>query len=556
MKQLLTTKLFIPTTRPELVFRPRLIDNLNKGLHRKMTLISAPAGFGKTTLASEWITGCEQPVAWLSLDEADNDPTKFLVYFVAALQEVGRNIGAEALEMLQSPQPPPNHSILTSIINDIATLPEQMILVLDDYHVIDSRSVHEALKFLLENIPKQIHLVLVTREDPYLPLSRLRARDQITELRAADLRFTTPETSEFLNRVMRLDLSEGDLSALETRTEGWITGLQLAALSLQGHEDATRLIQSFTGSHRLVVDYLVDEVLDQQPESVQNFLLKTAILDWLSGSLCDAVTGQRDGQQVLEHLDQVNLFIVPLDHERRWYRYHHLFADLLRQRLHQHTGSTDGEASFDEAYLHSRASLWYEDHGMEIEAFQHAAAASDYDRAERLIEGDGLPVSFRGVVTPVLNWLESLPKSVLDARPSLWVTYAMTILTTGQTEGVEEKLQAAEEALKGAEKNDKTRDLVGRIASTRANLAVGPRQAESIIEQSNRALEYLHPNNSTYRTATTWKLGVAHEFLGDRTAARQDFTEAIATSEASGNLYIQILATTGLGNIQFAENQL
>jgi len=461
VEQLLTTKLFIPSIRPELVSRPRLIEQLSDGLHRKLTLISAPAGFGKTTLVGEWVgnlrkdheKGCqtESRIAWLSLDEGDNDLVRFLIYFIAALNRIEGPVlseaegidptfGKEALSMLQYSQPPPTETVLTSLINEIATIPDRIILVLDDYHLIDAQPIHNALSFLLEHQPPQMHLVIATRDDPHLPLSRLRARGQLTELRAADLRFTSSEAAEFLNQVMGLDLSAEDIAALEMRTEGWITGLQLAAISLQGQEDATNFIKSFTGSHRLVLDYLVEEVLQQQSERVQSFLLQTAILNRLTGTLCDALTGQDNGQSTLETLEHANLFIVPLDNERRWYRYHHLFADLLRQRLHQIGNLTTGGEARGPAELHIRASVWYENNGLEIEAFQHAAAANDVERAERLIQGDGLPLQWNGAAVPVLNWLESLPTTVLDARPSLWVTYASTLVFAGQGSGVEEKL--------------------------------------------------------------------------------------------------------------------
>ncbi len=567
---LLQTKLFVPPVRPNLVPRPRLIEGLNQGLQpgRKLTLISAPAGFGKTTLVSEWVACCQRPAAWLSLDEGDNDPSRFLAYLVAALQTVVADIGKGMVAMLQSPQPPPIESILTVLLNEITAVPANFILVLDDYHLIDAEpvnapaSVNGALTFLLEHQPPQMHLVISTREDPDLTLARLRARGQLIELRATDLRFTFAEAAEFLNQVIGLDLSEEDIAALETRTEGWIAGLQLAALALQGpismqrREDTTNLIESFTGSHRFVLDYLIEEVLDQQSQSVQTFLLQTAVLDRLTGSLCDALTGQGDGQQTLEMLDRNNLFIVPLDNERRWYRYHHLFSDLLRQRLHQNTIPSMEDMGRGGAEYHIRASEWFEENGLETEAFSHAAAANDIDRAERLIEGDGLPLSFRGVVAPVLKWLESLPADVLDARPSLWVAYAMAVLTTGHTPGVEEKLRAAEAAIKGAELDNRTRDLIGRIADSRGTMAVNDLQVETILAQSNRALEYLHPDNLTYRASATWKLGVAHEAQGDRAAAGRAYSEAKSISQASGNVYTHILATIGLASIQMAENQL
>ncbi len=347
---LLKTKLYIPPLRPNLVHRAHLIDQLNQGLQlgHKLTLISAPAGFGKTTLVSEWIAACQRPAAWLSLDDGDNDPTRFLTYLVAALQSltlsdvegIATNIGEGALAFLQSPHPPPPESILTILTNEITTISGAFCLVLDDYHVIDAQLVDDALSFLLEHLPPQMHLVIATREDPNLPVARLRARGQLIEIRATDLRFSSTEAAEFLNQAMGLDLSAEDIAALEIRTEGWIAGLQLAAISMQGREDATSRIKSFTGSHRFVLDYLIEEVLDQQSENVQNFLLQTAVLDRLTGSLCDALTNQDNGQEILEMLDRANLFIVPLDDQRRWYRYHHLFADLLRQRLRQSAASS------------------------------------------------------------------------------------------------------------------------------------------------------------------------------------------------------------------------
>jgi ATP/maltotriose-dependent transcriptional regulator MalT len=578
---ILATKLYIPPPRPNVVQRPRLFEQLNEGLQRKLTLISAPAGFGKTTLLSEWLAERQKvkgktqnnpddtllpftfyllpsQVAWLSLDEADNDPTRFLAYLVAALQTIAANIGAGVLGALQSPQPPPTEAILTALLNDITTVPGNFALVLDDYHVIDSKSIDTALTFLLEHLPPHLHLVIATREDPDLPLARLRARGQMTELRAADLRFTAAEAADFLNLVMGLKLSAEDITALEERTEGWIAGLQLAAISLQGQKDATRFIKSFTGSHHFVLDYLVEEVLHQQPESVQMFLLRTSILDRLCGPLCDAVLldPAASGQATLEYLEHANLFIIPLDNERHWYRYHHLFADLLRQRLHQSIASSirDAESRMNE--LHTRASQWYEDNRLEIEAFHHAAAANDLERAERLMEGKGIPLHFRGAVITILDWLESLPTTVLNARPSLWWRYASLLLVNGQTTGVEEKLDAAEAALQGAEADDKTRNLIGRIAAARAVLALTRYQAETMLAQSRRALSYLDPNNLSTRANAHWTLGVAYLFQGDRAAARRALTEAIALSQAAGDIFTTILATIGLGNVQEAENQL
>jgi len=559
---ILATKLYIPPPRPNVVLRSRLIERLNEGSRsgRKLTLISAPAGFGKTTLASEWAASCERPVAWLSLDEGDNDPTRFLTYLVAALQTIATNIGTGVLRILQSPQPPPTEVMLTALLNEITALPlvGNFVLVLDDYHLIDAKPVDQALTFLLDHLPPLMHLVIVTREDPQLPLARLRASDQLTELRITDLRFTLSEAAGFLNQVMGLHLSAEDIAALETRTEGWIAGLQLAAISMQGHQATDSFIKSFTGSHHFVMDYLVEEVLHQQPERVQTFLLRTSILNRLCGSLCDAVLldPSASGQETLEYLEHANLFIIPLDNERRWYRYHHLFADLLRQRLLQSLAASTGEGGQGVAEYHLRASQWYEENDLAIEAFHHAAAANDIERVERLIGGDRIPQHFRGAVTAILNWLESLPKTVLDARPWLQWRYASLLLVNGQTTGVAEKLQAAETNLQDTEPNDQTRNLIGQIATARAVLALTQYQVETMLAQSRRALEHLPSNNLISRSSALWVLGYASLLLGDRAAARRSLTEAISISQAAGDIFTTILATIGLGNIQEAENQL
>ena len=557
MTPILATKLYLPPLRPNVVSRPRLLDRLNEGLHNKLALISAPAGFGKTTLVSQWLAGCGRPAAWLSLDEGENDPARFLTYLVAAVQTIAAPIGKGVLGVLQSPQLPPLDSIVTTLLNDITTIPDPFILVLDDYHLLDAQPVDQALTYLVEHLPPQMHLVIVTREDPALPLARLRARSQLTEVRATHLRFTPAEAAAFLTQVMGLSLSAEDIAALERRTEGWIAGLQLAALSLQGQPDATSFIRSFTGSHQYVVDYLLEEVLGQQPEHIQTFLLHTSILDRLCGSLCDAVLldASASGQAILDSLERANLFIVPLDNERRWYRYHHLFAELLRLRLHQSLTSR-GDEGKSIAELHIRASQWYEDHDLELEAFHHAAAAHDVERAARLVEGKGMPQHFRGAVALVLHWLASLPKTILDARPSLWVRYASLLLRNGQATDVEEKLQAAEAAMPRTEADDTTHNLLGEIAVIRANLALTRYQAEPMLAQSRRALEYLHPNNLASRTTAHWTLGVAYFMKGDRAAARRAYTEAIALSQAVGKSFTTILATIGLGNIQEADNQL
>jgi LuxR family transcriptional regulator, maltose regulon positive regulatory protein len=562
---ILATKLYLPQPRPQRVLRPHLVKQLNDGLAHKLTLVSAPAGFGKSTLISEWAAGCGRRVAWLSLDEGDNEVTRFLAYLIAALQTIEPEIGAGVLRLLRSPQLPPLDVILGTLLNEVTTIPDQFVLILDDYHLIDARPIDDAITFLLKHLPPQMHLVIATREDPSIPLARLRARGELTEVRAADLRFTYAETAGFLNQIMGLKLSPEEIAALESRTEGWIAGLQLAALSMQGRNDAAGFIKSFTGSHHFVLDYLIEEVLDQQPASVQSFLLRSSILDRMCGPLCDAVLqGEGDpnsvaagaGQETLHYLERANLFVIPLDNERRWYRYHHLFGDLLRQRLLQSYPGLAGEPRGGVAQYHVRASEWFEENGLEIEAFQHAAAAHDIARAERLMEGNGMPLLFRGAVAPVSNWLASLPAAVLDARPGLWVMYASALLFVGQLAGVEQKLQAAEAALQDAKQDDRSRDLIGHIASIRATLAVTQHEVENIVFQSRRALEYLAPSNLPVRTATTWTLGYAYHLQGDRAAAGQAYDEAIAISQSIGHFIINMMATLGLGNLQEMDNQL
>jgi len=561
----LATKLYIPPPRPKVVFRRRLIDRLNKGFSQMpgITLVSAPAGFGKTTLISEWVIACERPVAWLSLDEGDNDLTRFLTYFVAALQRVVPSFGERILDMLQASQmqPPPAESILTALLNEIITIPDYFLLVLDDYHMIDSKVVDRALAFLLDHQPPQMHLVIATRQDPDLPLARLRARGKLTELRAADLRFTFSEAAEFLHEGMGLKLSAENIAALETRTEGWIAGLQLAALSMQEHQDVESFIQSFTGSHHFVMDYLMEEVLQQQPGIVQKFLLHTSILNRMCGPLCDAVLldSSIPGDETLQYLERANLFLIPLDNERRWYRYHHLFADLLRQRLRQHFNAETkvGEHRLNE--LHIRASQWYEDNGLQMEAFQHAAAGKDIERAERLVDGKGIPLHLSGGVAPILEWLESLPSDVLNTRPSLWWRHAAMLLINGQTMGVADKLQAAESGLanilQGTVPDAQTRNLIGLIAMASATLALTRYDVKAMLAQSHRALEYLDPKSLFQRANANWTLGYAYILQGERVLARQAFTESVALSEAAGAMFPLILATIGVGLVQELDNE-
>lgn len=556
---ILATKLYIPPPRPNIVLRPRLIERLNQGLSSgcKLTLISASAGFGKTTLVSEWVAGCKRPVAWLSLDAGDNDPARFISYLVKALQTIKAGIGDGLLAALQSPQPLQIETFLITLLNEISGIPEHFLLVLDDYHLIDSQPVDQSLAFLIEHQPPQMHLLIATREDPSLPLARLRARSQLTELRAADLRFTPSEAVEFLNKMMGLNLSAENVTALETRTEGWIAGLQLAAISMQGHKDTAGFIQSFTGSHRFVMDYLLEEVLHQQPDGIQSFLMRTSVLERMCGSLCDAVLLDPTvpGQGTLEYLERANLFTVPQDNERGWYCYHHLFGDLLRKRLGQSI-SLEGIAR-----LHIHASEWYEHNDFLLEAFRHAAAANDIERAERLMESKKMPIHLRGAAMTILHWLESLPKTVLDSSPMLWWGQAAMLLVIGQFTGVEEILQAIEAALAstsspGAGQDDKTRDLIGRIAAARANLAQLNYQTELIFVQARRALEYLHPDNLADRSMATRAMGFAYYSQNNLAEAGRAYAEALALAQAAGDDIDATLASIRLSQLQEEQSQL
>jgi LuxR family transcriptional regulator, maltose regulon positive regulatory protein len=560
---ILATKLYIPPSSPNMVLRPRLIERLNEslcqdqGFRQKLTLISAPAGFGKTTLLSEWISGCERPVAWLSLDEGDKDPIRFLIYLATALQKLspktgGANIGEEVLDALQSSQPPPIDLILTTLLNEIAAIPDNFILVLDDYHVIDSKQVDNILTFLLERLPPQMHLVITTREDPNLPLARLRARGQLTELRAADLRFSPAEAAEFFNQMMGLNLSAEDVNLLETRIEGWVAGLQLAALAMRavpGHRDAASFIKSFTGTHHFVMDYLIEEVLQQQSERVQTFLLRTAILDRLCGPLCDAVlldpsiSGQETagqetaGQKTLEYIERANLFIIPLDNERRWYRYHHLFADLLRQRLGQ--SQTPGEVG----QYHIRASEWFEKNGDRVEAFRHLITARDFSKAAGLAERSWQRMYESFQTAAWLGWVKQLPEEWICSRPVLCTQIAWGFMDAHAVDASESRLQDAERCLEGPSDRmvvvdqEQFRSLRARIAFARAYNAQTRRDFLSAIKYAELADQLTPEENQFLRVQTSAILWATYLINGDLDAACQSMNDWIDHSLKVGNFF-------------------
>ena len=552
---ILATKLYAPPRRPDLVLRPRLIGRLNEGLHRRLTLISAPAGFGKTTVVCEWISGGKRPSAWLSLDEADGDVARFLSYLVAALRTIKPDIGENVTALLQSPVPIPIESILTPLINEISDMPADFFLVLDDYHAIDNEKVDEALAFALEHAPPRMHLVITTREDPNLPLARWRARGQLTELRASDLRFTVPEAVEFFNRTMGLSLSEPDIAALENRTEGWIAGLQMAALSMRGRSDAALFIRDFSGSHRFVLDYLLEEVLLRQPERVHEFLLQTAVLDGLCGPLCDEVSGQKDGGEMLEYLERGNLFVVPLDDERRWYRYHHLFAEVLRMRLR--------EARPDQvSALHRRASGWYERNGFPPEAVSHALAAGDLERAAGLIELAGPAMEGSPRTSEWLAWVRALPDELVRARPVLSVWYAYGLLAGAEVEAAESRLDDAERLLAdptaGMVVTDEgqLRLLPALIATARAYHAQALGDVPGNVKYARRALEILPESESLRRGQAAGLLGIACWANGDLEEAARVFTGYHDRFQSARNIPDTIGTAFILAEIRTAQGRL
>lgn len=562
---ILATKLYITLPRTKAVPRPSLIERLNEGLDRKLTLISASAGFGKTTLVSEWGAGCERPVAWLSLDEGDNDPARFLTYLVAAVQTIAEGIGEGVFGALNSPQPPSTESILTILLNEISTIPYKFVLVLDDYHVIDAKRIDDVLIFLLENLPPQMHLVIATRENPQFPLARLRVRDQLTELRAMDLRFTPGEAATFLNQVMGLGLSADEIIALETRTEGWIAGLQLAALSMQGRQDIPAFIRAFAGDNRYIVDYLVEEVLQRQQGHVRSFLLQTSILDRLHGPLCDAVTGQEDGNARLDALERGNFFVVPLDDRRHWYRYHHLFAEVLSAHLRE-------DQPDQVAALHRRASVWYEQHGSAVDAIRHALAAEDFARAASLIEL-ALPAMRRNrQEAAVLSWLKALPDELVRCRPVLSAGYAWALLACGEFEAAPVRLRDAERWLGTTEDmrerpetqlaemvvmdEEEFRRLPGSISLFRAAHAQALGDVSATMKYARRVLDLVPEDDHLLRGSAAALLGLASWTNGDLEAAHRSFTDGMAIVQSAGGISDAIGGAIAPADIRITQGRL
>jgi LuxR family maltose regulon positive regulatory protein len=550
------------------VVRPRLSERLGRGAESKLTLISAPAGFGKTTLVAEWLATAPAGrggAAWLSLDHGDNQPGVFWIYLITALQTVAPGVGASGLASLQGPQPAPVELVLATLLNELSAVPNDVVLVLDDYHVVNAHDVQEGLAFLLEHLPPQIHLVIATRADPALPLSRLRGRGELVEIRATDLRFTLEEADAYLDGVMGLDLSARDVAALEGRTEGWIAALQLAALSMQGRDDVAGFIAGFAGEDRYIVDYLVEEVLYRQPEPVRSFLLETSILGRLSGSLCDAVTGKDGGKAMLEALDRGNLFLVPLDDRRQWYRYHQLFADVLRARLLDERPDLVPD-------LHRRATEWYERNGQRSDAIRHALAAGDLERAADLVELAIPAMRQSRQESTIRRWLEALPHRLIQARPVLSVHYAGALLQFGQLEGVEARLRDAERRLETATggregpnaqltalvvvDEEEFRRLPSAIALYRAALALAAGDVASTVRYARRVLDLAPEDDHLMHGSAAGLLGLADWTTGDLEEAHRLYTDCTASLEKAGYISDIIGCAISLADIRIAQGRL
>ena len=555
-ENLLATKLHIPRPLRDLVPRPRLLECLEDGLRGKLTIVSAPAGYGKTTTLTSWIDHSQIQTAWLSIDEADNDLDRFLFYLSAALQRLDESIGRGVQAALSASQPAQIETLLTRLVNEIEGVQgerrrrNQFILVLDDYHLITTQSVHDALNFLIDNLPPSMHLVVVGRSDPPVPISRLRVQGEVAEIRTPDLRFTHVEATAFLNDLMGFDLSAKEITALETRTEGWVASLQLAALSMQGRGDMEAFVADFSGSHRYVIDYLIDEVMSRQPEDHQAFLTQTSILDRFSASLCDGVLGITTSRQILGKLEGDNLFLIPLDDERQWYRYHHLFADFLGQRLHD----TEPEKIPE---LHHRASHWYEAQGLVDDAIQHALAAEDLENATRMVDTIAADLVVHRESNKLLKLITQLPQDLCQDYPMLCIWHAWALLFLGQLEAVESVLQIAD-----SHQGDLTEaPIPGYTTTVRAYLANQKGDFNKALALSEEALEMMSdapPDRITpiFRGAAIIWLGVNHRYLGDLDQARRLFINAATLNQKAGNIYAALASLEQLADLAMIQGQL
>lgn len=547
---LLETKRFVPRWRSDFVTRPRLVKRLEDGKSSALTLISVPAGFGKTTLLAEWLAAPEAPLAaWVSLDSGDNDPALFWSYLISALRSILPTAGTAAIASLRSAQPPPIESVLTTLINELASVPDPVAIVLDDYHVITAEPVHRGITFLIENLPPHVRLVIASRSDPPLPLSRLRGRGDLTELRASDLRFTAGEATDFLNSAMGLELPVATAEALGQRTEGWIAGLQLAAISMRDESDMVGFVEAFAGTTRYVVDYLVDEILQRQDEATRAFLLETSILERFNGALCAAVTGRNDSRAMLDHLERSNLFLVPLDDRRNWFRYHHLFADVLRAHLRD-----DGR--FDEALLHRRAATWFRDHDVHSDAIRHALAAGEPEFAAELVERAEPFMRQSRQEATLLTWYKQLPRAVIEARPVLTVGFAFALLSNGQLADVERLLALAESVIGSAPPvNEGEARLKGELAVARAGICLAVGDLPGSATHARQALDLVGADDYFWRGAASAILGLIEWSDGRLDEAFRLFSAGMNNLRVAGYISDAIGGSTALADIRMTQGR-
>ena len=547
---LLVTKFHIPAPRAEFVRRPRLLEPLDAP--GKLTLISAPAGFGKTTLASCWLTRQGRRVAWLALDEGDNDSQRFFTYLITALNRADPAIGQIALDALRSPDLPSIPTLFSHLINDLAQSPQQFILALDDYHLIHTQTIHDGLTFLLEHLPPQLHLVIISRAEPPLPIAKLRSKNELVELHGPDLRFTWAETETFLNQTMRLGLSGEQITQIEAHTQGWITGLQLTALTIKNTVDAAKLINTISGDNRYIADYLIDEVLSQQPEHIQQFLLQTSVLGRLSASLCNAVVGIEDSQVILEMLEKSNLFVIPLDDTREWYRYHHLFAEMLRSRLEHHYPENMSQ-------LYRQAVDWHKTHNLLEEAIRYALNGQMYAEAADIVEKIGQDIYWRNRAHRVQEWLEALPDGLLQTRPNLRILYAYGQIDQGDMQGVERTLQRlradlAQQALDSSEAN---LILQGKIAAIETSVAFHRNLDYTRGEELARQALELLPADYHYERCVASFHGAGFLILQSKLdEARQYLQEALKLSDLANTPVARPLILSNMGHLEVTAGAL
>lgn len=551
---LLATKWFVPPAQKGLVVRARLLEKLDAGLRPgcRLTLVSAPAGFGKTTLVSTWLAGIKSPeqpsppsIAWLSLDDGDNAPIIFWSYIISSLQTQQEGVGKLAQSLLQGTNPPDLEGILASLVNDLAQIPHAFILILDDFHLVRNPAIHRSLSFFIEHLPPQFHVMIASRTDPPLPLALLRGRGQLLEIRLAELRFSNEEAAAYLNQGMKLGLSLQAVDTLNTKTEGWAAGLQMAALSMQGRPDSSQFVQTFSGSNRYILEYLLEEVLNRQPEDVKEFLLHTSILERLCASLCEAVIGESDSlipyplspgflspvpsscQEMIEFLERSNLFLIPMDEEKLWYRYHHLFAEILRAKLAQ---SDPALASV----LQRRAAGWFEENGMLEEAFFYTHAAKDNDGLVRLIEQNAGPMIQKGQLTTPIKWVQLLPEDLVLNRPWLCMLFAWAYVLKADTEKAISLLDRADELIRKEGPNKNTSDLPGTIFALRTEVLESRGDIPGTIEMAHQALMLLDPANIATRAGVNYSLGRAYYESGDLVHADQVWSEFVRMSLKAG----------------------